>query len=74
MFTTSLPVALLLIAEVSDTQGSGFDDLGYLLFGGLMAAIVVAIVVAFLKLKSQDKQSAATDSVSINPSRHDGRK
>ena len=71
MFTTSLAVALWLIAHVSDAQTSGFDDLGNLLFGGLLSAILVAIVVAFLKLKAQDKKSASTDFISINPGRHE---
>jgi DNA-binding transcriptional regulator of glucitol operon len=72
MFTNSLTLALWLIAQGSDAESS-FDDLGYLLFGGLAAAIGVAAVVAFLKLKSQDRKSDSTDFVSINPSRHEDR-
>lgn len=70
MLTNSLTLALLLIAQESDA-GSSFDDLGYLLFGGLLAAIGVAAVVAFLKLKNQDRKSASNDFVSINPSKHE---
>lgn len=72
MFTHSLTLALCLIAQGSDAESS-FDDLGYLLFGGLLAAIGAAVVVAFLKLKSQERKSDATDFVSINPSRHEDR-
>ena len=73
MFTTSLAVVLWLIAHVSDARTSSFDDLGRLLFGGLLSAIVVAVVVAFLKLKNQDKKSASNDFISINPGRHEDR-
>ena len=72
MFTISPMLILLSIAQESDAQSS-FDDLGYLLFGGLLAAILAAIAVAFLKLKNQDKKSASTDFISINPSRHEDR-
>jgi uncharacterized protein involved in exopolysaccharide biosynthesis len=58
------------MAQESDAQSS-FEDLGYLLFGGLLAAILAAVAVAFLKLKNQDKKSATTDFISINPSRHE---
>lgn len=72
MFTSGLTLALLSIAQGTDVQSS-FDDMGYILFGGLLAAIVLAVVVAFLKLKNQDKKSASNDFVSINPSRHEDR-
>ena len=72
MFTISPMLILLSIAQESDARSS-FDDLGYLLFGGLLAAILAAIAVAYLKLKHQDKKSASTDFISINPSRHEDR-
>ena len=72
MLTISPMFVLLSIAQESTAQSS-FDDLGNLLLGGLLAAIVLAIAVAFLKLKNQDKKSASTDFISINPSSHEDR-
>jgi hypothetical protein len=73
MLTNSLSLVLWLIEQSSDAKAGSFDDLGKLLFGGLLSAIVVAVVVAVLKLKNQNSKSAANDFVSINPSRHEDR-
>ncbi|HVG35112.1 MAG TPA: hypothetical protein VM911_18740 [Pyrinomonadaceae bacterium] len=68
MFITSLVSTVLFMAQAADTAGS-FDDLGKLLLGGLLSAIGVAIVVVFFKMKTQDKEGASNDFISISPSR-----
>jgi hypothetical protein len=73
MLTISLSSALLFIAQGADTEAHSFDDLGNLLLGGILLAILLAIAVAFLKLRSQNKRGAATDFVSINPARREDR-
>jgi hypothetical protein len=73
MLTTGLSLVLWSIAQSADAKDGSFDDLGKLLFGGLLSAIVVAVVVAVLKVKNQNRSSTSTDFVSINPSRHEDR-
>jgi hypothetical protein len=69
MFHTSLVSTVLLMAQAAETEAGNFDDLGKLLLGGLLSAIGVAIVVVFLKMKTQDKDAASNDFISISPSR-----
>ena len=70
MFTVSLISLVLFMAQTTDAQMGSFDDLGKLLFGGLLAAVLVAVVIVFLKMKSQNKAGASTDFVSISPAKH----
>jgi hypothetical protein len=56
---------LLTILSIDDCQDCGFDDLGRLLVGGLAAAVVVAIAVAAIKLRSNDKKSSRPEYISI---------
>jgi hypothetical protein len=69
MFHTILVSTVLFIAQAAETEAGNFDDLGKLLLGGLLSAIGVAIVVVFFKMKTQDKEGASNDFISINPSR-----
>lgn len=73
MFTVSLLSLVSFMAQATDAQTSSFDDLGKLLFGGLLAAVAVAVAIVFLKMKSQNKAGASTDFVSISPAKHKDR-
>jgi hypothetical protein len=69
MFNPSLVSTVLLLAQAAETEANSLDDLGKLLIGGLLSAIGVALVVVFLKMKTQDKEGATNDFISISPSR-----
>jgi hypothetical protein len=69
MFITSLVSIVLFMAQAAETAAGSFDDLGKLLVGGLLSAVGVAIVVVFFKMKTQDKEGASNDFISISPSR-----
>ena len=49
----------------TDCDDCGFDDLGKLLFGGLILAILVGVVMSLLLRRLKDKTSASTEFVSI---------
>ncbi len=68
---TGLFAALFLQAQASDDNG--FDDLGPLMLGGVIAAIALALVVAFVRIKVQNRKDASSDFSSISPSRYDDR-
>lgn len=67
MFNLSLISIVLFVAQSAEAEAGNFDDLGKLLLGGLLSAIGLAIVVVFIKLKTQDKEGATNDFVSISP-------
>jgi len=50
---------------VSDCDECGFNDLGKLLFGGLILALLVGIAVSLLYRRRQEKDSAPEQFVSI---------
>ena len=50
---------------VSDCDECGFNDLGKLLFGGLIAAIVVGIAISILHRRVKEKSAGASEFVSI---------
>ena len=58
--------ALYAILVLSDCDDCGFNDLGKLLFGGVLAAIVVGIGASILLRRLKDKSPAA-EFVSIRP-------
>jgi uncharacterized membrane protein len=70
MLIISLISIFSLMAQAPQTEAGSFDDLGKLLFGGLLSAVCVAIVIVFLKLKSQGKEGATTDFLSITQTKH----
>lgn len=57
------------VIVLSDCEGCGFNDLGKLLFGGVILAVLVGIAVSLWLRRAKD--SAASEFVSI---RHDHRK
>ncbi len=57
----TLSVAML----ISDCEECGFNDLGKLLFGGLMLAILVGIGGSLLWRRTREKNASASDFVSI---------
>jgi hypothetical protein len=59
----------MFLAQAAEAEAGNFDDLGKLLLGGLLSAIGVAIVVVFVKMKTQDKAGASNDFVSISPTK-----
>ena len=50
---------------VSDCDECGFNDLGKLLFGGLVAAILVGIAVSVIVRKRKDSHTQTSEFVSI---------
>jgi uncharacterized protein involved in exopolysaccharide biosynthesis len=54
-----------LLAQTSEGQSNTFDDMGRMLFGGMIVAICSALVIAFImiKLKSRKKSSSAFVSI-----------
>ena len=55
---------------VSDCDECGFNDLGKLLFGGLILAVMVGIAVSLLLRRAREKDAASTEFVSIRESDH----
>ena len=54
--------AVILVADCDDC---GFNDLGKLLFGGVIAAILIGVVVSVLLRRMKDNSSASPGFVSI---------
>ncbi len=50
---------------VSDCEECGFNDLGKLLFGGLIAAIVVGVAISLLHRRVKSKSHDRSEFVSI---------
>lgn len=69
-FSTAQLVALLLLAQSTDSPAGNFKELGSLFLWGIAGAVGAAIVVVFIWLKIQSKREASSDYVSINPSKH----
>lgn len=57
------------MAQAAETEANSFDDLGKLLLGGLLSAVGVAIVVVLIKMKTQGKEGASNDFISISSPR-----
>lgn len=57
--------ALYAAIIATDCDECGFNDLGKLLFGGVIAAILVGVVISILLRRLKDKTSASTEFVSI---------
>ena len=54
--------ALIIAADCDDC---GFNDLGTMLFGGVIAAILVGIAISVLLRRLKEKSTAASEFVSI---------
>ena len=59
--------ALYLVIVASDCEDCGFNDLGTLLFGGVLAAIIVGVGVSVVLRRYKDK-SPSLEFVSIRAS------
>jgi hypothetical protein len=56
---------LYAVIIATDCDECGFNDLGKLLFGGVIAAILVGVVISILLRRLKDKTSVSTEFVSI---------
>ena len=56
---------------VSDCDECGFNDLGKLLFGGVLAAIIVGVAVSILLRRAKKGRADESQFVSINATRRD---
>ena len=56
---------LIAIYLIQDSAVSEFNDLGTLLLGGFAAAIGVALVFTFIKLRLRDKKPPTADFITI---------
>ncbi|HEX3249800.1 MAG TPA: hypothetical protein VHS05_10260 [Pyrinomonadaceae bacterium] len=56
---------MLLITILQENTGN-FDDLGKLLLGGVVAAIVVAVGFTLVRFRLRDKKPQTSDFISIN--------
>ena len=68
----ALENALYFAIVVADCEDCGFDNLGLLLFGGLVLAIGVGVVFTLIKLRWRDKKSQAPAFISIRPPSQNG--
>jgi hypothetical protein len=59
-------INLLQELAVENPATTAFDDLGKLLLGGMVVAIVVAVGFTFVRFKRQDKHPPASRFISIN--------
>ena len=50
----------------SDVSASDFDDLGKLMLGGFLAAVAVALLFTFVRLRLRGKRIRNDDFISIN--------
>ena len=56
---------LYAVIIATDCDECGFNDLGKLLFGGVIAAILVGVVVSILLRRLKERATASTQFVSI---------
>jgi hypothetical protein len=62
---TGLQDSIYALIVISDCEECGFNDLGKLLFGGMILAILVGIAVSLLLRRAKEKNSASSAFVSI---------
>jgi len=60
--------SLYALIVLSDCDECGFNDLGKLLFGGMILAVLVGIAVSILLRRAKQKDSGSTEFVSIRTS------
>ena len=65
---TGLQDVLYAVIVASDCDECGFNDLGKLLFGGVLAAILVGVVISVLARRMKAKSPASSGFVSIRSS------
>ncbi|HEX5888983.1 MAG TPA: hypothetical protein VFY61_09780 [Pyrinomonadaceae bacterium] len=64
-------IALLSLLQDNPVT-SDFDDLGKLLLGGMVAAVVVAVAIILVRFKLQDKKPPTSNFISISPPNNPG--
>ena len=69
MLTLALFYHHFLMSVISYCQDCGFDDLGVLLFGGIISAVMVALLFSLIRLRLQGKKESPSESISISPSK-----
>ena len=57
---------MLLMTLLQENATSSFDDLGKLLFGGVAAAIVVAVGFVLIQFRMRDKKPPTSNFISIS--------
>jgi hypothetical protein len=62
----------MFLLNLQETATGAFDDLGKLLLGGVVAAIVLAIGFTVIRMKMRDKKPPSSDFISINSAEKDG--
>ena len=65
---TGVQDSIYALIVASECEECGFNDLGKLLFGGIILAILVGIAVSLLLRRSKEKDSASSAFVSIRSS------
>ena len=60
--------SLYAMVALSDCDECGFNDLGKLLFGGLILAVLIGIAVSLLLRRAKEKDEASSGFVSIRAS------
>ena len=65
---TGVQDSIYALIVASDCEECGFNDLGKLLFGGMILAILVGIAVSLLLRRSKEKDPASSAFVSIRSS------
>ena len=68
MFVAPVQLASFAAMLISDCDECGFNDLGKLLFGGLLLALIVGVAVSLLHRRMKDKRAADSEFVSIRSS------
>ena len=66
----ALQDSILAVIVLSDCEECGFNDLGKLLFGGLILAMAVGITVSILLRRAREKHNASSGFVSIRSNDH----
>ena len=64
LFLLYLNSLLLLVSD--ETPTSAFDDMGKLLLGGTVAAVVVAVGFTLVRFRMRDKKPPTSDFLSIS--------
>jgi hypothetical protein len=59
------------VIQAADNQSSTFEDLGHMLFYGIIIAICAALGIAYLMIKVGNNRDSSTDFTSINPSQRE---
>ncbi len=62
---SGLQDALYAVIVISDCEDCGFNDLGQILFGGVLAAILVGVVLSLVLRNYRDRNAAGSRVVSI---------